>query len=444
MLKLVQIYKFAFIFFIVFFLSSCKNDENLKTPLMPTGGVSYMDPISYLNSIRMNSNLNLLSKNDTLSISSLNHAKYTYENRVDSHNEINSQPYFTGTTPKDRAFYAGYNSFISENLATNIGDEISSIDSLMSAIYHRFGFLDATIDEIGWGSYGDDENKNFVYNMGNSKFENFCKIGISDKGYGKFYNGICKNAEIGIAEAKFNDFQKLNRNSYVVYPNSTNTKAFFSKEIPDPMPECKITANPVSIEFNSPEDSISLVSFKIFEEDIELNNNKILTNLNDPNSVMNKNQFALFVKEPFKFNQKYKAVFRYMQKEKTKEISWEFVTSTPKNRYFVAQDGDSLALEPDIWYDIFIKPDNCNDVVNSYKTSYSPIQKPVTKSIDTNSLQVKISGLKGSKTTITTDNGKKINLILTKTSDSFKIYDSKIIFAFIFIIIFIIYFILKR
>lgn len=41
---------------------------------------------------------------------------------------------------KDRAFNVGYFTQISENLSVGAEDEVASIDGLMSAIYHRFGF----------------------------------------------------------------------------------------------------------------------------------------------------------------------------------------------------------------------------------------------------------------------------------------------------------------
>ncbi|NLK67317.1 MAG: CAP domain-containing protein [Campylobacteraceae bacterium] len=442
MQKLDQLYKLLFLILISISLSSCKDERELKTPLAPAGGVTYSDPVNYLNHIRTTSGLNLLSKNSILSTSALNHAKYSYENEAESHDEIEGKPYFTGKNPNERAFYAEYNSFITENLSTNNTDAINSIDGLMSAIYHRFGFLDPKIDEIGWGSYGDDSGKNFVYNMGNSKLESFCKEGVSDNGYGKFYSGVCKDDKISISDIKLNTFQRLNRAPFILYPNSKNTKAFFSRETPDPMPECKITANPISIEFNSFESPVAFVSFKVFEGDKWLMNSKILTSLNDPNSLLNEFQFALFIKEPFKFNQTYKAEFRYIQRGEPKVVEWEFTTSTPTNPYFVVNDGDNLALKPDVWYDVFINPAHCNDVSNTYNFSFNPLQKPEIKSIDTNLLRVKLSGLKGFDTVITTDNGKKITLVLTESSDG--AFDNKFIFVFIFVIMLAIYFIIKR
>ncbi|MSN96612.1 CAP domain-containing protein [Campylobacter sp. FMV-PI01] len=442
MQKRVQKYKFIFLFLIAILFSSCKEDKNLKTPLEPTSGVTYTDPISYLNSIRMTSNLNILSKNEILSISALNHAKYTYENKIESHDESPNLAFFTGQTPKDRAFYVGYNSQISENLSINNIDAINSIDNLMSAIYHRFGFLDFSIDEIGWAEYGDDKGKNYVYNMGNSKFENFCKNRISDKGYGKFYTNICKDVKISIHEDKFKYYKILNLTPYIVYPNSNNTKAFFSREIPDPMPDCKITANPVSIEFNKFKSQIKMVSFEIFEDGKKLENTRILTKSNDPNLLLNDFQFALFYLKPFKFNQKYNVLFKYIQDKEKKEISWDFTTKTPKNNYFVVKNGDSLALKPDVWYDIFIQPNDCNDVSNLYNFSYNPIQKVEFKSIDTNLISIKINGYKNFTTKIKTDNNKIINLVLTQNSKG-KI-DIKILASIFLGAILLIYFILKK
>lgn len=423
------------------FVVSCSDTTNLVEAKSPNYTVIHTDPISYLNSIRSISHLNTLKKNQKLDISALNHAKYTISNNSESHFEAEDMIGFTGVTPTHRAFYAGYNSPVSENIAINANDAISSITSLMSAIYHRFGFLDPTINEIGWAQFGDD--KNFVYNMGNSNLENFCASGISDSGYGKYYGDFCKNKNLRISEQKYNSFKNLNYTNYIYYPNSEFSKAFFSHEIPDPMPECKITANPVSIEFSSFNDPVTMKEFKIYDNGKELSNTKILTSQNDPNRQFSKFQYAIFALSPFEFEKEYEAKFVYLENGKDKEISWKFKTLPPNNPYFTVKDGESLALEPDKWYEIFFYPSNCNDVFLKYNLSYRFMKKPEILTTDTNTIKIKLSGIKGSKLIIKTDNGKTINLVLTKSSAGASIFDFKLVIIGGFILFLAIIILLK-
>ncbi|CZE46926.1 CAP domain-containing protein [Campylobacter geochelonis] len=427
------------------FLTSCSNEKNYKTPLQPNSEVYYSDPVDYINSIRLDSRLNQLKPNQILSHSAQNHAKYTFINKVQSHDEQEGMPAFSGKTPTDRAQNVGYFSGASENISINSKSQIESVSGLMSAIYHRFAFLDPSIDEIGYGTFGDKDRVNLTYNMGNSQINEFCKRGVSDSGYGKFYTGACKQKEISISENRFNNYKDLNFNEYTYYPNSENTKAFFSSEIPDPIPECKITANPISIEFSSYKKAVSMVSFKVFDGEDELKDTKILTSENDVNSIFNKFQFALFSKEVFKFNHSYRAEFEYIQDSKTKKVAWDFKTSTPKYQYFIAKNGDVLGLEPDIWYDVFFYPDNCNDVFKKYSMSYRFMSKPAIDTIDTNSIRVKLSGVKNAYVTLETDNGKKIKMFLLNSSESLSIFDYKgYIFGFFVVIFAIFYTIIKR
>ncbi|QKF85722.1 CAP domain-containing protein [Campylobacter blaseri] len=442
--KPVQKYSYIFLTIIAIFFTACDDGKNLKDASYPIPMPIYENPIDFLNAIRIDSGLNSLALNQKLSDSSLNHAKYLYENNSKSHYETENNRYFTGISPKDRAFYVGYNTQITENISINSINSMDSIDGLLSAIYHRFNFLDPTINEIGYGFFGNDKNQNYVYNMGNSNLNEFCQRGISDKGYGKFYSGYCKEKDIAILESNLDRFKNLNFFDYVVYPNSDKTKSFFSNEDPNPFPECKITSNPVSIEFNKQGSLVTMVDFKIFKNGERLLNTKQLTSLNDVNSILNKYQFALFSKDVFDFNQEYLVEFDYIQKQKQKTITWKFKTKTPQNKYFVANNKDKLSLSPNIWYDIFLKPENCNDVFNSYQASYKLMKKPDIKTLDTNMLRVKLNGLKNSKLTLKFDNNKEIYLILSKSSESLKIYENKFIYIIFVAILITIFYIIKR
>ena len=109
-----------------------------------------MEARTYLNSIRKAMHMQTLIQNDKLGAAAQAHADYLVSNGELSHNEIKGHKNFTGIRPADRAFRAGYDaSRVSENLSTKNHSAHSSVDGLFSAIYHRFGFLNPGIDEIG-------------------------------------------------------------------------------------------------------------------------------------------------------------------------------------------------------------------------------------------------------------------------------------------------------
>ena len=60
--------------------------------------------------------------------------------------------------------------------------------------------------------------------------------------------------------------------SYVKFPDAAAVTPYFSGEIPDPFPECKITANSVSIEFGEKAGEIKFKDFEIFKDGQKIQN----------------------------------------------------------------------------------------------------------------------------------------------------------------------------
>ena len=80
-----------------------------------------------------------------------------------AHEQRKGLPEFTGRLAADRAHYFGYpHSQVTENVSLGDATAQESISNLMSAIYHRFAFLDPLIDENGAAQAG----RNYVFNMG--------------------------------------------------------------------------------------------------------------------------------------------------------------------------------------------------------------------------------------------------------------------------------------
>jgi len=158
---------------------------------MPPMDVDYEkgEALFILNEIRETMGMNTLMPNSQLQMAAQAHADYLVRNHTASHNEIQGLPGFTGETPTERAFRAGYlSSQVLENLSTQTRDAKHSVHGLLSAIYHRFAFLDVGIDEVGVGLSQDakePENNAFVYVMGNSYLNALCHE-KSFKGYGRY------------------------------------------------------------------------------------------------------------------------------------------------------------------------------------------------------------------------------------------------------------------
>ena len=137
------------------------------------------DAYAYLNTLRRGLGLGELAPSPTLARAAESHARYLEQNRpaqgwaarVDAHAEAASRPGFTGEHPQARAVHAGYpHDAVSENVHTGAQDAREAIDGLMSGIYHRFGFLDPLLDQVGIGVCG----VSFVFKMGRRDLEALC------------------------------------------------------------------------------------------------------------------------------------------------------------------------------------------------------------------------------------------------------------------------------
>ena len=390
-----------------FFLSGCDilggqgKDSALKSAKQPEFSfVPDSDAVSYLNEYRRGSGLSSLKQNQILSQAAKNHADYSAQNEYMGHDETAGRAKFSGADPVSRAIAAGYKSrHILENIAYK-NDFKEAVDGLFSAIYHRFAFLNLSVDEVGYALASKDKFNAFVFEMGNSRLNAFCAKGASDTGAGRFYTNVCADKNLKIKDAKFDNFTGSSK-PFVKFPDATAVTPYFSDEIPDPFPECKITANPVSIEFNANAGEIKFKDFEIFKDGKKLQNLHVITNKNDVNSKFSKGQFAAFAREVFDFGAQYEAVFSYEQANaqsagaQVKQIKWSFKTKTPQNPYFDARDGDVLGVDADKTYEIFFRPKDCNDLMTRYSYKASGFMTPTVAQSGTNTLSVKLKGLAG-------------------------------------------------
>jgi len=417
--------KYLLLVFISFFIISCgsSSSDNLDSNNSPVNQNNIIDTnsrlLNQLNNIRINAGMIALTNNKYLNSSAYNHAFYLDTNNKVSHYESSNDKNFTGVKPVDRTNAVGFKStMVSENLSVGQATEESSLKGLMSAIYHRFGFLDFSINTIGYGK----ENVSYVYNMGNSDLNHLCE-GTSFNSSGSTYVGVCVDSsfkiEASVYENKLN--KTINANpSYVIYPynNEKNVTTSFYEETPDPLPSYDVSGYPISIEFNKNQYDMSKFSVNNFiiknENDVLLelavdykDGNSILSKPNDINNHISYYQFAIFPKNRLNFNTNYTVEFSYTYEGVSKNIIWGFKTEKLDN--FIQYNNSTLNLDRNTKYNIYIPPVNKNDIYNRFSLSCSNNLIDI-EFFDLNTL--KISGYKTSSCTLSLSNTNQTN---TKT-----------------------------
>ncbi len=350
-----------------------------------------------LNSIRQAMQMQVLIQNDNLSSAAQAHADYLVQNNESSHDETEGHSNFTGIQPVDRAFDAGYqSSYINENLSTKNNTAQSSVDGLFSAIYHRFAFLDPSIDEIGVGvtqNPTESEQSAFVYLMGNNKLNRLCTH-ENFRGVGKYIYKVCKESKHRIDEKLFRkaiDNNKRNNPQIILYPydGQDEVPPAFYAEIPDPLPDHEVSGFPVSVEFNDFYfKEIELDSFKLFTEGgEEIDTVQLMDKNSDPHQRFTTNQFALFPLERLEYDSRYRAEIIYHSKNKKEVLSWHFRTQKPTEElYIITQKEESIKIKSNKSYLIYFRPIDPHDIVKN-------IQFPsivVVQFTDNNTLKVTV------------------------------------------------------
>ena len=395
-----------------------KTDTNKTTPIIIPIKISNENNktiLDKINVLRVASGMVKLTSNNELNISSYNHALYLDSNNISGHDENNTKQNFTGVNPVDRTIISGFKSrLISENLSVGQDSEDLSLKGLMSAIYHRFGFLDFNINTIGYGSV----DKTYVYNMGNSDLNLLCNDGNYTGNNAYTYN-VCSDTSFRIESNIYNNKLNQTRNanpSYVIYPynNETNVTTVFYEESPDPLPTYGVSGYPISVEFNKNEynmSNFSINSFIIYDNDnnvLELasdfnDSNNILSKVNDINLHLDEYKFAIFPKNVLDYNTKYKVEFSYNYIGTTKLIQWNFTTENLPN--LIIYNNNGITMQTNILYNIYIAPSSKIDTFNSMNIScsYSGNIAPsyVNNFYDANTISLKISGDNISTCTLT-------------------------------------------
>jgi len=317
-----------------------------------------------LNNIRHQAGLEPFRKNSTLEKAAENHASYLSLNNIASHFERRNRAGFTGKKPEDRALYTGYESkAVTENFSLGQQDASESIAGLMSAIYHRFGFLDITKDEVGIGIIKGKSGSNYVYNMGNDRLNRYCKSSVY-AAEGQFYADVCKHNEkvsAKIYDGIESEIQEQNP-PLIVWPprNAEKVPVVFYEEIPDPLPDLAVSGYPISIQLNPHYyRRVKILRFKLFDRQsgAEIIPVRLLTRKLDPNRLLTTHQFALFPINRLEWNQWYRAEVLFKANGKQMFYKWRFKTkdlAVPTFR--IEAKNERLLLKAHQTYAVHIPP----------------------------------------------------------------------------------------
>ena len=349
-----------------------------EVPVIDEESSNY-ESFSYLNRLREAAGLVYLSNDDILSSSAKNHAKYLIQNDIMVHEESPSNLGFTGVHPKDRAKKVGYKSaFVVENISNGTKSAKESIDSLFSAIYHRFGFLDFKIDSVGIGIEQNTKDRlktSFVYNMGSSRINYLCSQKSFDS-VGEYIYGVCLDKDFKIEQHDFKDDSYSNKTQnkrVIIYPydGQEDVPPAFFTEVPDPLPSYKVSGFPISISFDENyAKQIDVTSFKLFDSEYNLIENTIEYDYNtDPNGKFRKFDFALFPLTRLKWNAQYSVEVVYNLDGIAHQKNWSFHTRTFDEAFFnVNSENYEFTVKKNSSTVFYFEPTSKTDV--SYALNY--------------------------------------------------------------------------
>lgn len=278
---------------------------------------------------RAQAGVGIFETNALLTQSAQNHAQYLTQ-KAEGHEE--SDPNlagYTGKTPQQRATHVGYSAPMAENLTISnwARSGKSSVDGLMTALYHRLSLLNPNHDEVGV-AWARGKHHAFVLNQGSSEDRELCDNRSRATATNYILNTSCMGQNVIIA------LERLPKEHLapVMFPIGSNIDPIYDgRENPNPIPDKKQTGNPISIAFYGQQAPVQMLSFTVSSPEGELTNTRILTAKNDPNGLLGENEFALFSLDKLKFNTRYQVEFRYQQNQQVHTQKWTFQTRAKRN-----------------------------------------------------------------------------------------------------------------
>ncbi len=321
--------------------------------------------LNYLNQFRTKVGLIPFKSHNILKKAAKNHANYLTNHLIYGHKEDKNFKDFTGIYASERIQEVGFSApQVIENVSANNKNYKESVDGLFAAIYHRMAFLDFRSDIIGIGvsqSQTHPSNTAFVYDMSAKALEKLYK-----------QDTITQKQLTRAIESNKNKNHKM-----VIYPydKQRDVPPAFFDELPDPLPNHKVSGYPVSVSFNSAiYKNVKLLSFQLFDKDgIEITNTTILDAKTDPNRRLTKMDFVLFPLKRLAWNQYYYVKFKAIVDKKLIEKKWSFQTrrfNIPL--YHVTQNNNSFSLNKGESCILYFPPTSKEDLLGSlgYPSNY--------------------------------------------------------------------------
>ncbi len=351
--------------------------------------------------MRQSTGLKPFSWNEQLAKSAQNHANYLTLNQQHGHYEQAGRALFTGEWVTERALATHYpNRMVSENVTSKSGDLhfYKPLDSLMSAIYHRFGFLDLTKNEIGIGHQTGTINS-YVYVMGNKKLTKLCQLPEFTQN-GVYNYKICPqtNKRIDKRLVDHSKRQSLLENPPVIlWPadKAQNIPPAFFQESPDPLPHHSVSGYPVSVQFNpayfKKEPKVTAFSLQKSNSNKPVKTITILHKDNDPNHVFTAFQHALFPQLRLDWNTQYTAHLSYINQDtlKTHTLIWSFSTQKFDAPIITIKNQHTISVTQGKTYVLYFPPQHANDIQASLKYRETNMQLKLNY-IDNNTLNAYI------------------------------------------------------
>jgi len=264
---------------------------------------------------------------------------------------------------------------VSENLSTKNYSAKSSVDGLFSAIYHRFGFLSPSIDEMGIGVTQDSVESSrsaFVYLMGNSESNRLC-VENSFTGSGRYVYRVCKDEKHRIKEKVYLealDYYKKSNPEIILYPydGQEDVPPAFYEEVPDPLPDYTVSGFPISIEFNDYFlKEIKVHSFKLYVDGAEeVTNVRFMDSDSDPHKRFSSNQYALFPLKRLEYDTAYRVELEFESKEEVETLVWYFHTQKPTETFHtVTKKEEKLTIASGQSHIIYFRPLHGHDIIKN-------------------------------------------------------------------------------
>ena len=321
--------------------------------------------LNYLNQLRTKAGLIPFESHKSLKKASQNHANYLTKHLTYGHKEEEKFKDFTGLYASDRIQQVGFSApQVIENVSANNKNYKESVDGLFSAIYHRMAFLDFRSDIIGIGisqNRTHPSNTAFVYDMSAKALEQLYR-----------QETITQKQLTEAIESNKNRNHKM-----VIYPydKQRDVPPAFFDELPDPLPNHRVSGYPISISFNSAiYHHIKLLNFQLFnKEGVEITNTTLLDAKRDPNKRLTKMDFVLFPLKRLAWNQHYVVKFKAIVDKKLIEKEWSFHTRKfHLPLYHVSRENNTFSLKKGASCILYFPPSSKEELLGNlgYPSNY--------------------------------------------------------------------------